>query len=323
MSPATESTVTTTTAVAVSDDRFVLPVGFDLQGHRGARGLKPENTLPAFETALDLMVTTLELDLHLSADDEIVVWHDPEIDASKCGLRLGAPDDVPDPDDANVPEEALAVRSLTAEQLSWYQCDRNPDPVRFPAQDASSTALAGTLYSIVTLGELIDFVDRYAADGSKTDDQQRTAAVVQFNMETKRKPANPDTIGDGFDGENAGLFETRLLQIIEDEAIAERTTIQSFDIHSLRAIRSVDSAIPLAFLESKPSVELEDLAAWGIDEWSPNMNIATESTVTEAHAAGLTVKPWTVASVAQASILIDIGVDGLITDRPDLFFVSR
>jgi glycerophosphoryl diester phosphodiesterase len=323
VSQTTVSTVTTTSVVAVSGERFVLPVGFDLQGHRGARGLKPENTLPAFETALDLMVTTLEFDLHLTADDEIVVWHDPVIDPSKCGLRSGAPSDVPDPDGADVPEHTLAVRSLTAEQLSWYECDRNPDPGRFPTQDATPTAVAGAMYSIVTVDELIDFVERYAAEGSKTENQRRAAAAVRFNMETKRKSANPGAIGDRFDGENPGLFENRVLEIIEEGGIAGRTTIQSFDIRSLLAIRTVNSTIPLAFLESNPLADLADLAAWGIAEWSPNLDIATEQRIAEAHAAGLLVKPWTIVSTDQAIALIDAGVDGLITDSPDLFSVNR
>ncbi|MCB0031622.1 MAG: hypothetical protein KDE28_27110, partial [Anaerolineales bacterium] len=63
-----------------------LPAGFDAQGHRGARGLLPENTLPAFEAALDLGATTLELDMHFTADGEVVIWHDPIIDKSKCRL---------------------------------------------------------------------------------------------------------------------------------------------------------------------------------------------------------------------------------------------
>ena len=66
-----------------------LPAGFDVQGHRGARGLKPENTLPAFETALDLGVTTLELDMHFTADQHVVIWHDDQIDKEKCGLDPG------------------------------------------------------------------------------------------------------------------------------------------------------------------------------------------------------------------------------------------
>ena len=177
--------------------------------------------------------------------------------------------------------------------------------------------------SIVTLDELIDFVESYAADESKTDDQRRAAEAVRFNMETKRKMTNPDAIGDGFDGENAGVFEVRVLEVVQDRDVADRTTVQSFDIRSLRAIRALDPVIPLALLESQPSVDFGDLSVWGITEWSPNLDFATEQLVAEAHNAGLAVKPWTIVSVDQASILIEAGVDGLITDQPDLFFVSR
>jgi glycerophosphoryl diester phosphodiesterase len=312
----------TATATTLPLDTYLLPPGFDLQGHRGARGLKPENTLPAFEAALDLMVSTLEFDLHLTADDDIVVWHDPVIDPDKCGLRSGAPSDVPDPDDAGVLAEDLGVRSLTVEQLSWYQCDRNPDPGRFTAQDPGPMPMAGSDYSIATLDGLIDFVERYVLDESKTPQQRLAAAEVRFNMETKRKE-DPGAIGDGFDGESAGLFELRILEIIGDRGIADRTTVQSFDARSLRAIRAIDSVITLAFLESRGMVSFDDLASWEVDVWSPNYILATAARVDEAHGFGIDVKPWTIESVDQAAATVESGVDGLITDRPDLFSVSR
>ena len=99
----------------------------DIQGHRGARGLRPENTLPSFELALDLGVTTLELDLHYSADGRVIVWHDPVIDPDKCGLSPTAAVGVPDPETSETAD--LAVRSLNAGQLADYSCDRNPDRV--------------------------------------------------------------------------------------------------------------------------------------------------------------------------------------------------
>src|SRR5437868_7813113 len=97
---------------------------FDLQGHRGARGLKPENTLPAFEVAFDLGVTTVETDLHLSRDGVPVVTHDPEISEHLCRLPEGkaAPDPLTRP----------PVRALTLAQLRQYRADGNPDPRRFP-----------------------------------------------------------------------------------------------------------------------------------------------------------------------------------------------
>ena len=89
-----------------------LPEGFDVQGHRGARGLKPENTLPAFETALDLGVTTLELDLHLTAEGALVIWHDPVLNKDKCGLDPRAAIDVPNPDSLEVQKSELMISSL-------------------------------------------------------------------------------------------------------------------------------------------------------------------------------------------------------------------
>jgi glycerophosphoryl diester phosphodiesterase len=302
-----------------AQEAFTLPEGFDLQGHRGARGLKPENTLPAFETGLDEGVTTLELDLHLSADDQIVVWHDPVIDPLKCGLAEGAPSDVPDPDDPEIPRFALAVRALSVEQLGWYRCDRNPDPARFPDQDASASPLAGDRYAIVTLEELFAFVERYAEDASKTGLQRAAARQVAFNIETKRKPDDPAAIGDGFNGSDAGPFEIAVLEIVAESGMDDRVIIQSFDPRSIRAIRAIDPDIPLAFLTSRGAVDFDAMVEGGANVWSPNADQVSEERVEDAHEAGLTVVPWTVNGFEEAAELISDGVDGLITDRPDLF----
>jgi len=323
--PAQESvpeSVPGTVPVPVSvptEDVLALPDGFDLQGHRGARGLKPENTLPAFETGLDEGVTTLELDLHFSADDQVVVWHDPVIDPLKCGLAEGAPSDVPDPDDPEIPQFALAIRALSVEQLGWYRCDRNPDPTRFPDQDPSATPLAGDRYAIVTLEELFAFVERYADDASKTEQQRAAARAVAFNIETKREPDDPDAIGDGFNGSDAGPFEISVLETVSGSGMRGRVTIQSFDPRSIRAIRAVDADIPLAFLTSRGSVNFDAMVNGGATVWSPNADQVSEERVGEAHAAGLRVVPWTVNDPGVAGDLLDAGVDGFITDRPDRF----
>ncbi|NHZ70932.1 MAG: hypothetical protein GWP18_04755 [Proteobacteria bacterium] len=313
---------TSTGETPSSDDGVVLPAGFDLQGHRGARGLKPENTLPSFEAALDLGVGTLELDLHFSSDDEVVVWHDPVVDPSKCRVAQGAPADVPDPDDPSTPSSALEIRSLTVMQLSWYRCDRNPDVTRFPRQDGSPTSVAGASYGIAPLVALIAFVEVYASDQSKTAGQRANASEVVFNVETKRDAGDPGAIGDGFNGVDVGPFEARLLEIIKAAGIGDRTTIQSFDPRSLVAIRAVEPGIPLAFLTVGGLVDIGAYAAAGGTIWSPNSMQVTENRVIQAHEAGLAVVPWTVNTIEEADRVISLGVDGLITDVPDLFVIG-
>lgn len=293
---------------------------FDVQGHRGARGLRPENTLPAFEVALDAGVTTLELDLHYSADDQVVVWHDPVLDPAKCRLSLDAPPDVPDPDEAS--ESALAIRNLTVAQLSEYTCDRNPDPGRFPDQVSAPTALAGPDYRIITLAELFSFVEAYAGSDLKTDAQQTGATRVEFNIETKRVRGEPRTIGDGFDGTQPGPFERALLAAVEDAGVESRVIVQSFDHRSLRAIRLVDTEIRLAALTRDPPRNPGDYAGWGASIWSPRASTLDSQLLEVAKAAGLLVIPWTVNDPGDMQNLIELGVDGLITDRPDLLLAG-
>ncbi|VAW06716.1 Glycerophosphoryl diester phosphodiesterase [hydrothermal vent metagenome] len=292
---------------------------FDLQGHRGARGLQPENTLPSFETALDIGVTTLELDLHFSADGEVVIWHDATIDPAKCGLEPGAPSDIPDPDDPGVDTATLAIRSLSVDQLRWFRCDRNPDPAKFSDQNPTPTDIAGDSYGIVALDDLFDLVERYAQDSGKTSVQRDGAKIVQFNVETKRDRRDPGAIGDGFDGENVGPFEERLLEVIARRQMGPRVMIQSFDPRSLLAIADVDPEIRLVMLTAAGSPDFQELATEGIWGWSPNASTVTVELVAEAHDAGLTVVPWTVNDPGVARTLLDAGVDGIITDRPDRF----
>ena len=295
----------------------IVPKGLDVQAHRGARGLKPENTLPAFETALDLEVTTLELDVHYSADGRVIIWHDPAVEPLKCGLRDDAPNTIPDPDDP-VSFGDRGIADLTVEQLTWFQCDRNPEPERFPDQNRSATDLAGSDYRIVTLAELFEFVQVYATSDEKTNSQRTKAARVNFNIETKRRPDDPSTIGDGFNGSDAGPFELALLDLVESYELGDRVVVQSFDHRSLWAIHKVDSTIRLAALTSDTYADPADLAANGASIWSPRFSTLTEQHVVDAHNAGLAVIPWTVNDTADMATMISIGVDGIITDRPDL-----
>ena len=156
VSPPTTSTTTDHSVTGFSYRGLAsLPEGFDAQGHRGARGLLPENTLPSFEAALDLGVTTLELDLHFTQDQELVLWHDPIIGKEKCYLPEGASEDIPDPRN---PLRRIIVSQQPLAVVQSYQCDLNPDANSFPQQEAREMPLAGHNYHIATLRELFDFV---------------------------------------------------------------------------------------------------------------------------------------------------------------------
>ena len=293
----------------------ILPPGFDVQGHRGTRGLRPENTLPAFETALDLGVTTLELDLHFTANGAVVIWHDDQIVPEKCRLDPNAPE--PLPPDPDLATSDLMISELTLEQLRKYICDRNPDRAKFPDQKNEPGDLAGNQYGVVSLGELFDFVQAYSIAAGKTEAQRGNAKRVQFNIETKRKPDNPAVINDGFDGSSPGPFELAVLGLVESGGLVERTILQSFDHRSLRAARVVNPTIRLSALTSGPP-NLDEYSEFGAAVWSPHAKDVTLALVEQAHAAGMLVIPWTVNDPKDMRRLIKMGVDGLISDRPDV-----
>lgn len=292
-----------------------LPANFDAQGHRGARGLLPENTLPAFEAALDLGVTTLELDLHFTQDGEVVVWHDPIIEDSKCRL----PDNPADPDasDPKNPLRRIFISQQPLTVVQSYQCDLNADDGRFPNQTPYTMPLAGDDYRIITLNELFDFVELYANSDQKTQAQRENAAQVQFNIETKRVPDKPENIDDGFVGGEAGPFELAILEIVNGRSLTERVIIQSFDHRSLRAVRELDSQIRLAALTTRGEAKVEVYAAYKFNIWSPNYTDLTAELIAKAHEEGLLVIPWTVNETDDMQQLIGWAVDGLITDFPD------
>jgi glycerophosphoryl diester phosphodiesterase len=280
---------------------------FDLQGHRGARGLRPENTLPAFEYALDLGVTSLELDLHFSQDDIVVVTHDGVI-GKNCRLEgQTAP-----------PRPSPQIRQLTRQELKQYRCDLNPNSNRFPNQSPESMPLAQDDYTIPTLEELFQFVDAYAASELKTEVQRQNAAEVRFNIETKRKPNQPELIGDDFDGKAPGLFEQQIIALVEQYDLVSRVTIQSFDHRSINVIPQLNPQVETVALTSEAVEPANITAKTSAKIWSPDYRALTAAKIKVAHEADLLVIPWTVNDPNTMENLIDWGVDGLITDYPNI-----
>ena len=276
---------------------------FDLQGHRGARGRRPENTLPGFEFTLDLEVTTLEFDLQLTKDDVVVVSHDGVL-GENCHVE-----------GAELPRQ---VRELTLPELKQYRCDLNPDANRFAEQVAQAMPLAGEDYTVPTLQELFEFVEAYASSDIKSESQRERASTVRFNMETKRKPRKPELIGDGFDGKTPGLFEKRIVELVEQYDLVERVTIQSFDHRSINVIPQLNPDIQTVALTARGTNVAQIAEETSATVWSPDYKTLTAKNLATAHEAGLLVIPWTVNEPDVMEKLIELGVDGLITDYPDL-----
>lgn len=272
---------------------------FDVQGHRGARGLIPENTLPAFERALQLGVDTLELDLHFTRDQRVVVFHDPILSAGKC--RRAAPD---------APDLPAAIAGLTLKDLKrGYVCDvKQPE---FPRQDPTFRGeIAGGDYRVATLQEVFGLV---AAYGRAADPAY--ARRVRFNAETKRVPFDPQHIGD--DGE---AFERAVVRLVERNGLTDRVTVQSFDHRSALRVRQLNPAIDTVVLTSTGSPVRPDLLAREARAavWSPTFRFVDRELLERAHRGGIRVIPWTVNEEASMRALIQMGVDGIITDVPDV-----
>lgn len=299
-----------------------MPGQFELQGHRGARGRRPENTLPSFELALDCGVTSIETDLHLSRDGVPIISHDPWITEKLCsvGADKGGPH----------PSVQPLISTLDLEQLRGYRADHNPDPKRFPTQEATTSPLATQFaeqrgfdpYGLPTLAELFAFVDAYATElghrAGKSEEQRGRARRVWFDLELKRVPFHPNRIGDLWDGSTAGWFERQVVECVRKADRFDRTRVRSFDHRCVCRLGELESKLECAVLVAGTApIAPETLAmAAGAKLYCPEFEFLDHETVTRLQRTGLRVLPWTVNRPADWRKLIDWGIDGITTDYP-------
>lgn len=288
------------------------PAGaFELQGHRGARGLAPENTLPAFARALTIGVDTLELDVVVTADEVLVVGHDPELNPAITRDATGRWIEAPRP-----------ILGTTLAELRRYDVGRIRPESRYAAQYPTQVPADGT--SMPTLAEVAALL------------RERGAGNVRLNVETKLSPLRPEL------APVPERFAELLVAELDRLGLAERATVQSFDWRTLRAVQERAPAIPtvcltaeqrwldnlqrgrsgaspwLAGLDADAHGTVPALVqAVGCRVWSPYFEDLRAGDLADAQGRGLRVLVWTVNEPPVMERLIEQGVDGIITDYPD------
>lgn len=271
------------------------PKSFDLQGHRGARGLMPENTIPAFLKAVDLGVDTIELDVVITKDEKIIVSHEPWFNHEISTRADGSPVTEEEEMDLNIYE-------MTYEEIQQFDVGKKGHP-SFPNQERMNAKKP-------LLSDVIRIVEQY------TDEQG--LPNVSYNIETK---SDPKRYGEYYPQPEkfVQLLNNLLTELNEEFDIQDRITIQSFDPATLIEFHELNPDLTLAILVSnRQSIQdYVDLLGFTPDIWSPNYQLVTSSLISEAHERDMKVIPWTVNTTEEMQDLLEMGVDGIITDYPD------
>ncbi len=283
----------------------------DVQGHRGARGLAPENTLAGFELAVRLGVDTLELDVGLTRDGVVVIHHDrrlnPQVARGTDGQWIAPP--------------GVPLRELTLTQVQAHDVGRLKPDTPYARTFADQRPVDGE--RIPTLAALFARLRLLEAGGARP---------VRLNIETKLSPLAPDETAD------PETLARALLAVIRQHDMADRVSVQSFDWRTLRWVQRLAPGLPLVALTTRaPGADNVSDARWtaglvlaehggsvprlvhalGAGTWSPSWRDLTPTLLAEARALGLRVVPWTVNDHDVIERLLDWGVDGLISDYPD------
>jgi glycerophosphoryl diester phosphodiesterase len=288
---------------------------FDLQGHRGARGLAPENTLPSFRKALALGVNTLECDMAITRDGVVVVHHD---------LWLN-PDTTRGPDGQWLTQRGPAIADLTYAELQRYDVGRLKHGTEYAKGFPDQVPVDGI--RVPRLSELFDLV------------RQSGNTAVEFDCETKLSPTDPSATRPPEE------FARLVIAEIRKAGMQKRTMVQSFDWRTLQVVQKEAPEIRTLYLSSPRTLTRAAnggpspwLAGFDLDRyegslpkaihaaggrlWGPNQTYLTPEIRAQAKALGVRVIPWTVNEPAMINKLLDMEVDGIISDRPDLVQVE-
>lgn len=287
--------------------------GFDLQGHRGARGLMPENTLPGFAKALAIGVTTLELDLAVTADARVVVIHDPRL----------KPEIARDPNGKWLQQSSPTIHSMKLATVKSYDVGRLNPASKYAERYPGQQPVDGT--SVPTLGEVFELAN---SSGNRS---------VRFNIEVKIDPQRPALTLP------PKQFVAAVIDVVRRYQMEDRVVLQSFDWRALKEVQRQAPKITTSYLTVDqdwmsnlqsgvygPSPWLNGLdvdnfggsaaraiKAAGGDVWSAFHREVDAESIKQAQQLGLSVNVWTVNETSRMRELIEMGVDGIITDYPD------
>lgn len=274
---------------------FLSPVSaqssLDIQGHRGCRGLLPENTIPAFIHALELGVTTLELDVVVSKDGKLVVSHEPFLSPIICTNPEGE-------EITAAQEKQYNLYRMSYEEIRQCDCGSLPHP-RFPEQKKM-------LAYKPLLVDVIDTVERYI--------RENKIPSIQYNIETKSSKS-----GDNIFHPAPKEFAALLLDVIQSKGIADRTIVQSFDVRTLQEARQMAPNIRQALLvENRRSIQknIEELG-YTPQIYSPYFKLVSKKLRDYTRQEGMLLIPWTVNQPEDIEKMIRLEVDGIISDYPD------
>ncbi|WP_246151049.1 glycerophosphodiester phosphodiesterase family protein [Adhaeribacter aerolatus] len=268
---------------------------FYKEGHRGARGLMPENTIPGMYKAVDAGANILEVDVYITKDQQVVITHDPYVNPNYMLLPTG--EEIPK-------EEAkkYVLHQMNYADIRQFDVGSKPYPA-FPQQQKLKTYMP-------LLGELIDSVDNYTA--------AKKLKPVIYNIEIK---ANPQY--DGVYQPEPATLVRKVMEVVNSRKLPNsRFYIQSFDIRQIQEVHRSYPEVIIGFLTDKKEMTFEqNLEQIGFQPhiYSPHYKLVTAELVQKCHARGIKCVPWTVNDLAEMKTLQALGVDGIITDYPNYF----
>ena len=283
-------------AACVSQKKATVQLpSFDAEGHRGCRGIMPENTIPAMLHALDLNITTLEMDAVITKDKQVILSHEPffnhHITTKPDGSLV-----------SDKEEKGLNIFHMTYEETQRYDVGLKPNPA-FPKQQKMAATKP-------LLSEVIEKVEAAV--------KQKGRKPVFYNIETKSQPATDNVYHPAPEE-----FVDLLMDVINKASIADRVIIQSFDFRTLKVLHAKYPAMMTAALvegHDKRSMQQQlDELGFTPTIYSPHHSLVNKAFVDEVHQRNMKIVPWTVNDKAGIDQLKALGVDGIISDYPDLF----